>query len=66
MVEIELSPLTLSVGETIQLSLVVKDAGGNILPDAQVLFFSGNRVSLGVTPTGFVEAFQPGDQSLLL
>ena len=57
MVEIESSTLTLSVGETIQLNLVVKDAGGNILPDAQVLFFSGNRVSLGVTPTGFVEAF---------
>ena len=48
-VEIEPATLELKVGESIQLKAVVKDADGNVLPDAQVLFF-GPRLSLDVTP----------------
>ena len=60
-VEIEPSTLTLKVGERAQLKAVVKDADGNVLPDAQVLFFSGNRIRLGVTPGGLVEAYRAGE-----
>ena len=63
-VEIEPSSLTLKVGEKAQLKAVVKDADGNILPDAQVLFFSGNRVNLEVTPSGLLEAYRPGEQKV--
>jgi hypothetical protein len=62
---IEISPadLTLKVGDSVQLSAVVKDEDGNLVPDAQVLFF-GNRVYLTVTPAGMVTAVRPGDHSV--
>ncbi len=60
-VEIEPSILTLAVGEKAQLKAVVKDADGSVLPDAQVLFFSGDRLKLGVTPSGLVEPYLPGE-----
>ena len=63
-VEIEPSSLTLAVGERMQLKAVVKDEDGNVLRDAQVLFFSGNRVRLGVTPAGLAEAFRPGEHKV--
>jgi len=59
-IEIEPSELTLKVGDSIQLEATVKDADGNVIPDAQVLFF-GNRVYLTVTPGGLVTAVRPGD-----
>jgi hypothetical protein len=62
---IEISPadLTLKVGDSVQLLAVVKDEDGNVVPDAQVLFF-GNRVYLTVTPAGMVTAVRPGDHSV--
>ena len=60
-VEIEPSALELKVGESIQLKAVVKDADGNVLPEAQVLFF-GPRLSLDVTPGGYVTAIRPGEE----
>ena len=62
-VEIEPSTLTLKVGETAQLKAVVKDAEGNVLPDAQVLFF-GSRIYLEVTPGGLVKAVRPGEHGV--
>ena len=59
-VEIEPSSLALEVGDKVQIRAVVKDVGGKILPDAQVIFFSLNRVAVGVTPSGSVEAHRPG------
>ena len=59
-VEIEPSSLALEVGDKVQIRAVVKDVGGKILPDAQVIFFSLNRVAVGVTPPGSVEAHRPG------
>jgi len=59
-VEIEPSTLELKVGDTIQLKGVDKDADGNAIPDAQVLFF-GSRIDLTVTPGGLVTAIQPED-----
>ncbi len=53
--------LSLEVGETTEISAVVKDADGNVLEGVPVLFFSTSRRSVGVTPAGVVEAFQPGE-----
>ena len=63
-VEVDPPELELEVGETIQLRAVVKDAQGTVLPGAQVVFFSGSRSSVGVTPSGMVEAYQPGEHEL--
>ena len=62
-VEIEPAELTLKVGESAQLSAVVKDENGNVIPDSQVLFF-GSRMSMNITPSGFVTAVRPGDHSI--
>ncbi|MCH7822579.1 MAG: Ig-like domain-containing protein [Proteobacteria bacterium] len=62
-VEIEPSTLELKVGDTVQLKGVVKDADGNIVPDAQVLFF-GSRINLTVTPGGLVTAIHPGEHKV--
>ena len=61
--EIEPSTLTLKVGDSIQLTAVVKDADENAVLDAQVLFF-GDRVNLEVTPGGLVTAIRPGDHAV--
>jgi len=58
-VEFENEPLALKVGDSVQLRAVLKDENGNVVPDAQILFF-GNRVNLDVTPSGYVTAIRPG------
>jgi hypothetical protein len=63
-VEIEPATLTLKVGDSIQLSAVVKDEDGNVIPDAQVLYFGG-RQSLTVTPSGHVTAIRPGEHKVV-
>ncbi len=63
-VEIIPNELELKVGDSAQLEAVVKDADGNVLADAQVLFF-GPRLNLDVTPSGFVKAIRPGDHRVV-
>ena len=63
-IEIEPSSLTLEVGQKAQLTAVVKDSDGNILPNAQVLFFSRDRRKLGVTPSGSIEPYLPGEHKV--
>ena len=63
-IEIEPSSLNLEIGKKAQLKAVVKDADGNVLPDAQVLFFSGSRLKLGVTPSGSIEPYLPGEHKV--
>ena len=63
-IAIEPGSLTLEVGETAQLTATVMDAAGNALTDARVVFFSGNRRALTVTPSGHVSANQPGDHEI--
>ena len=52
--------LTLEVGDTTEISAVVKDADGNVIEDATVVFLSTARRALGVTPAGQVEAYRRG------
>ncbi len=63
-IEITPSSLTVEVGKTAQVSAVVKDAVGNVIPDAQVLFFSGSRLMMAVTPGGLVRPFAPGQHKV--
>ena len=63
-IAIEPGSLTLEVGETAQLTATVLDASGNPVADARVVFFSGNRRALTVTPGGHVSANQPGDHAV--
>ena len=61
---VEPSALSLEIGETAQLSATVTDGAGNPVPDARVVFFSGNRRALTVTPGGHVSANQPGEHEV--
>lgn len=63
-VEVQPAELELKVGESAQLSAVVKDEDGNVIPGAQVLFF-GSRLNLQVTPGGFVTAIRPGKHRVI-
>ncbi len=63
-IAIEPASLELDVGETAQLAAAVLDAGGEPVDGAQVVFFSGNRLALTVTPAGFVSANRPGEHEV--
>lgn len=63
-VEIEPTELELKVGESVQLTGIVKDEDGNVIPGAQVLFF-GSRINLTVTPGGYVTAIRPGEHRVV-
>ena len=58
---VEPAELTLEVGESRQLTATVFGPDGEEVPEARVVFFSGNRLALSVTPTGFVSANRPGE-----
>ena len=65
-IEVVPGSLTLKAGETAQLKAVVKDAEGNVMRDAQVVFFSMDRISLGVTVSGLVDFGLAPDQILAI
>ncbi len=65
-IEVEPGALTLELGETAQLSATVRDAGGAVVDDATVVYYSRARRSVGVTRTGRVEAFRPGEFTLVV
>ena len=58
------SELTLEVGSTATLEAEVRDADGSAM-DRTVVFFSRRRRSVGVNPAGIVEAFRPGEHTLI-
>ena len=64
---IEVSPnrLTLEVGEKASLEAIVRDAGGAVVDDATIIYFSRARRAVGVTREGEVEAYRPGDFTLI-
>ena len=59
---IEVTPgtLTLEIGSTAMLEATVKDADGNVIP-APVIFISRARRNLGVEASGEIEAYRPGE-----
>lgn len=63
--EIEPGQLTMEVGEKQTLTAIVRDSAGQEVEDASVLYFSRARRSVGVTRDGQVEAYRPGDFTLV-
>ena len=65
---IEVSPtrLTLGVGDKASLVATVRDADGTVVDDATVVYFSRARRSVGVTREGEVEAYRPGDFTVIV
>ncbi len=60
-IAVEPASLLLEVGESAQLKARVLDESGAELSDLRVVFFSGNRLALTVSPGGFVSANRPGE-----
>ena len=60
---LEITPdrLTLAVGETATLTATVRDGDGAVVDGAPVVYFSRARRSVAVTPGGEVEAYRPGE-----
>ena len=54
----------LEVGEKLTLQAEVRDADGNPL-DRTVVFYSRQRRFVGVNPAGIVEAYRPGEHTLV-
>ncbi len=64
-IEVEPGALTLEVGETAQLSATVRNVRGDVVENATVVYYSRARRSVSVTRTGRVEAYRPGDFTLV-
>ena len=65
-IEVDPGALTLEIGETVQLSATVRDAGGAVVDDATVVYYSRARRSVSVTRRGRVEAYRPGEFTLIV
>ncbi len=65
-IDVTPAELTLEVGKTTQLSTTVRDVDGNVVIGANVVYYSRARRSVGVSRDGRVEAFRPGDYTLVV
>ena len=61
---VEPTELHLKVGEKAKLTATVKEASGEPM-ERLVVFFSRSRRSVGVTPEGDVEAYRPGEHTII-
>lgn len=64
-IEVDPSELTLEIGDTRRLEPTVRDADGMVVDDATVVFYSRGRRSVAVSRTGVVEAFRPGEVTVI-
>ena len=64
-VTVEPDAVTLEVGEKETLTATVRDADGDVVDDATVSFYSRARSSVGVTQGGEVEAYRPGEFTIV-
>ena len=58
------SEVELEVGDALTLQSEVRDSEGNPM-DRAVVFYSRRRRAVGVNPAGMVEAYQPGEHTLI-
>ncbi len=63
-IEVTPNPLTLDVGEKTTLTATAFDGAGNPV-EAAVVFISRSRRNVGVTNEGEVEAFRPGEYTIV-
>lgn len=64
-IEVQPPELTLEVGGTARLAATVRDARGALVEDAVVVFYSRARRSVSVTRGGTVEAYRPGEHTVV-
>ena len=64
-VTVEPDSVTLEVGAKTTLTATVRDGDGNVVEDATVVYFSRARASVGVTQGGEVEAYRPGEFTVI-
>ena len=64
-VTVEPDSVTLEVGAKTTLTATVRDGDGNLVDDATVVYFSRARASVGITQGGEVEAYRPGEFTLI-
>ena len=64
-IEVAPSQLALRVGERAQLQATVRNAAGNPVANARLVFISTAPAAVSVTPDGAVEAHQAGDFTLV-
>ena len=64
-IEVEPNPLTLEVGEKTTLVATVRAADGNVMADANVIFYSRARRSVSVTREGEASAHRAGAFTLI-
>ena len=60
-ITVEPERLTVPLGETRTLTAEVRDPDGRLVEDAQVVYYSRSRRSVGVTREGVVDARRPGE-----
>ena len=65
-IEVTPAELTLEVGATAQLAATVRDADGDVVEDAAVMYYSRARRSVGVSREGLVRAMRPGAYTLVV
>lgn len=63
--EVRPSRLVLEVGETARFVATVRTGDGEVVDDSEVIYFSRARRSVSVTRDGRVEAYRPGDFTLV-
>lgn len=61
---IEPDPITIDVGEELQLKATLVDEAGEAQPDT-VIFFSRSRRNLAVTRTGLIKGMKPGTYTVI-
>ncbi len=64
-VTVEPDSVTLEVGEKATLTATVHDGDGEVVDDATVIFYSRARRNVGVTQSGEVKAYRPGEFTLV-
>ena len=64
-VTVEPDSVTLEVGEKAMLTATVRDAEGDVVDDPAVTYYSRARSSVGVTQAGEVEAYRPGEFTIV-
>jgi len=63
-VAVTLSPNSLTVGQTVQATTVLKDAGGNVLTGRTITWASSNTAAATVNATGLVTAVGAGTSTI--
>jgi uncharacterized protein YjdB len=63
-VEVTSPVASIVAGQTVQLSIVIKDQSGNALPDRAITWSSDNQTVATVSATGVVTALAPGSATI--